>query len=217
MSRVEDDLFYLANLAPRLKAARAKYQEGASMVQDLVRHRQRRCGLTANVKIWNSFPRSSTTAQYVVGLASAIVVAVLGARATAQDTITFLNSWGGVGTGTGQFHFNAGIAVGPTGTVYVADSYQTGNFARVEYFDRTGNYLGSFGTYGVQNLAGQFVEPYGVGTDRSGDVVVADYSGGTYQEFNSTGGTEYHSPIVNEPTDAEFGPNGNLYVVLNGG
>lgn len=74
---------------------------------------------------------------------------------------TLLRTWGSPGVGPGQFHFNglaseppslggAGIAVDPSGSVYVADP---GN-ARIDKFDPSGNFLLQWGTAGTDN--GQF-------------------------------------------------------------
>jgi len=39
----------------------------------------------------------------------------------AQAEITFLNTWGTTGPGAGEFNDPRGVAVAPTGEVYVAD------------------------------------------------------------------------------------------------
>jgi hypothetical protein len=138
--------------------------------------------------------------------AGAITIALVVATAAAQDTITFLNSWGSAGTGNGQFGSPEGITVGPTGTVYVTDASN----ARFQAFDRAGNFLASLGS-------GFLSSPYGIGTSSSGEVYVSDFSFNQVYKFTSSGVFETgigHSFLG--PTDAKIGPNGNLYVVDNG-
>lgn len=65
----------------------------------------------------------------------ALILVGLVAPASAQDTITFLNSWGSIGTANGQFSGPDGIAIGSTDTVYVTDLFNN----RAQYFDRAGN------------------------------------------------------------------------------
>ena len=59
------------------------------------------------------------------------------------------------GTGDGQFDFPEGIAVAPSGDVYVADTAND----RIQRFDASGNFIGKWGTSG--NQAGQLDRPAG--------------------------------------------------------
>jgi DNA-binding beta-propeller fold protein YncE len=55
-----------------------------------------------------------------------------------------LNEWGKPGTGPGEFVLPHSIQIDDRDTVYVADREN----GRVQYFDRTGKYLGEFNQYG---------------------------------------------------------------------
>jgi DNA-binding beta-propeller fold protein YncE len=73
-----------------------------------------------------------------------------------------LLQFGSEGSGTGQFHSPAGIAVdGAARDVYVADSGDD----RVEQFDPSGTYLAQLGTSGTGN--GQFRGTEGVAVDQT--------------------------------------------------
>jgi len=92
-----------------------------------------------------------------------------------------LYKWGSYGSGDGQLSFPAGIAVGPTGSVYVAE---TGN-DRVQIFDISGHSLGKWGTFGTQE--GQFDAPHGIAVDVEGYVYVVDTGNDRVQVFDSSG------------------------------
>jgi DNA-binding beta-propeller fold protein YncE len=82
---------------------------------------------------------------------------------------TIVARWGSSGSGPGQFKTTRGVAIGPNGTLYVAD---TGN-GRVQLFNPDGNYLGEIG-----NTVGDPVKlqgPSGVAIDpERGVLYVAD-------------------------------------------
>ncbi|HQE91463.1 MAG TPA: TIGR03663 family protein [Anaerolineae bacterium] len=87
----------------------------------------------------------------------------------------YLTAWGtlaqatvGDAAGYSRFYGPRGIAIGPTGMVYVTD---TGN-KRVQVFDADGNFLREFGGGGT--WAGQMDEPVGIAVDATGTVFVAD-------------------------------------------
>lgn len=105
---------------------------------------------------------------------------------------TVLRRWGKRGSGPGEFDFisadptspadlQAQIAVGPDGMVYVSDS---GN-ARVQVFTPQGRFVRQFGSYGSGK--GQFLRPYHLAVDVTGDVYVADDQAGTLSKFSSAG------------------------------
>lgn len=94
---------------------------------------------------------------------------------------SFLGSWGGLGSGNGQFRGPYGIGCAYGGNVYVADSFNH----RVQYFTSTGSYLGKWGSEGSGN--GQFDHPYGLSVGTDGRVYVADTWNCRCQQFTSTG------------------------------
>jgi len=75
--------------------------------------------------------------------------------------------WGGEGVNRGEFRYPATIAVGPNGTVFVVDVFNT----RVQGFAPDGGVYAA-GDWGV--LPGQLVRPKGVAVDRAGRIFVSD-------------------------------------------
>src|SRR5271170_66113 len=76
--------------------------------------------------------------------------------ATAFGQITFLNTWGSLGSGDGQFNNPEGVAVSGNGTVYAMDTANS----RVEVFNSSGGFQSSFGSFGGGN--GEFFGAEGV-------------------------------------------------------
>jgi hypothetical protein len=134
-----------------------------------------------------------------IPLAGLVAIALV---SSASAEITFLNSWGGYGTGNGLFTYPVGVAVGPTGTVYVTDA--TENDA--QYFDRTGAYLGQWNAGG---------EPIGIAVNSAGTVYLARTQGDSLAEFSSTGGfiaSIGGSSVFSSPVGVGISPGGNVYV-----
>jgi DNA-binding beta-propeller fold protein YncE len=96
-------------------------------------------------------------------------------------TLTAAQSWGAQGSGNGQFQNPRNVAVGPDGSVYVADS---GNH-RIQKFDAAGNHLLTWGSQGAG--PGQFQEPWGLAVDGQGRVYVADTWNHRVQVFDAEG------------------------------
>ncbi len=103
-----------------------------------------------------------------------------------------LRRWGRPGPGPGEFKFIAGdltaptdvagkIAIGRNGMVYVSDS---GN-ARVQVFTAGGGFIRQFGSYG--RAKGQFVFPFDLVVDGSGNVYVTDDQSLTLTKFSPAG------------------------------
>ena len=82
--------------------------------------------------------------------------------------VQLVTTWGGTGSGNGQFDAPYGLTLDANGNVWVAD----GRNHRLQKFDPNGKFLSSFGTYGTGN--GQFVTPTWVNFDSSGAFYVAE-------------------------------------------
>lgn len=98
----------------------------------------------------------------------------------------FLFQFGSGGTGDGQFNHPLNAAVGPDGTIYVADK----DNHRVQMFTEAGVYVGQFGSRGTGD--GQFRECYAVGVDSDGNVFASDHTGGRIEKFSSIA-TDVHA------------------------
>ncbi|MEA2604899.1 MAG: hypothetical protein QOF89_5891 [Acidobacteriota bacterium] len=86
---------------------------------------------------------------------------------------TFLRAWGGEGSAPGQFQFPQGIAVGPTGNVFVSDH------ARIQKFDSQGSFLAAWSRPGMS--FGQ------IDVDRFGNVYNPDFDSSVNWKFDSQG------------------------------
>ena len=143
----------------------------------------------------------------------AALAASLVAASTAVAAYQFETAWGTPGSGQGQFT-NAGFpAVGPDGSVYVADR---GN-NRVQKFTADGAFLLAWGTAGA--AAGSFSSPSAVAVGPDGTVFVTDSSNNRVQRFDANGGfiSEWGSQgpgngQFSTPTGIAVGPDGSVYV-----
>ncbi|MGA9139548.1 MAG: hypothetical protein WBZ29_04955 [Methanocella sp.] len=96
-------------------------------------------------------------------------------------TYQWVAGWGKQGNGTGQFADLRGLAVSPSGDVFVADA---GNY-RIQKFDRNGTFIASWGSRGSGN--GSFEYPWDVAVDPSGNVYVVDNDLRNVQKFDPNG------------------------------
>jgi DNA-binding beta-propeller fold protein YncE len=92
-----------------------------------------------------------------------------------------VRSFGGPGTGPGQFDFPSALWVSPGGEVFVGDQ----NNDRVQVFDRDGSFLRCFGAQGGGNR--NFGRIQGVVGDLDGRVYVADAFQGHVKVFDGDG------------------------------
>jgi sugar lactone lactonase YvrE len=114
------------------------------------------------------------------------VCGALGASGTASADYDFVTKWGGSGSGDGQFHAPYGIATDPGGDVYVTDfGNGMGNNDRVEKFSPNGTYITQWGGLGAGDT--QFHDPWGIATDSTGHVFVADTANDCIKEFSLAG------------------------------
>ncbi len=99
----------------------------------------------------------------------------------------FIARWGGdPSSEEGLFYYPRGLATDPDGNVFVADS---GN-NRVQKFDPDGSVLRAWGKFGFAWRGadmGKFDVPWGVATDRDGNLYVSDTSNARVQKFRSDG------------------------------
>src|SRR3990172_6768195 len=92
----------------------------------------------------------------------------------------FLKAWGSSGTGSGQFHSPAGIAVF-NGTVFVVDT----QLHNVQKFDLNGKFLSKWGAEGKEQ--GQFLLPNGIAVSPDGEIYVVDTGNQRIQKFTPNG------------------------------
>jgi DNA-binding beta-propeller fold protein YncE len=140
-----------------------------------------------------------------------LAILALTTPAVASDlpaVIPLIASWGGPGSGPGQFNFPSGIAVAANGNVYVVDR----NNHRVQYFTPSGGYLGEWGVYG--DGPGQFLSPHGIAIDKSDNVYVTDVLSSRVQKFTRAG--EYLATFAGEhiyrPGGIAVDSRGDVYV-----
>ncbi len=132
---------------------------------------------------------------------------------------TLLARWGAgegngaAGSAAGSFNRPEGVAVGPDGSVYVAD---TGN-DRVVRLSPSGAVLGQWGQTGGGN--GGFRGPTGIGIDAAGNVYVADTNNNRVQVFdangrwlNGWGNRGAAAGQFSQPTALAVGCEGDVYV-----
>jgi DNA-binding beta-propeller fold protein YncE len=98
-----------------------------------------------------------------------------------------LGRWGGeAGSEEGSFYYPRGLATNAEGEVYIADS---GN-NRIQKFDGEGNCMHAWGRFGFAWRGadmGRFDVPWGVATDKQGNIYVTDTSNSRIQKFGPDG------------------------------
>ena len=124
----------------------------------------------------------------------------------------FVTAWG-EHAGDGRLFRPEGVAVAPSGHVYVADTLNQ----QVQQFTAAGTFVRRWGGNGPGE--GQFKFPYGIGVGSAGDVYVADTYNDRVQQFTaagafvrSWGGPGTADGRFNEPEALAVGPSGDVYV-----
>jgi len=132
-----------------------------------------------------------------------------------------LHTWGvssgseGESSGTIRFNEPWGIAVGPGGSVYVADTWNH----RIQKFTAEGDFLLSWGQFGQQETPDTFWGPRDVAVDTDGHVYVSDTGNKRIAIFDENGeflkefgGAGLGEGQLDEPVGLALDENGNLYV-----
>ena len=83
----------------------------------------------------------------------------------------------------GQFNYPYGIAVSPSGSVFVADSSNN----RIEKFDSNGDFILKWGNQSTGSGDGEFNTPFGVTVGYDGSIYVSDSRNNRIQKFDSNG------------------------------
>ncbi len=92
-----------------------------------------------------------------------------------------VKTWGKAGTEAGEFSRIRGLALGPDGLLYVADTINH----RIQVFTREGEFVRMFGEFGSE--PGQLKYPYRIAFSPDGDLYVVEYENNRVQKFTREG------------------------------
>jgi len=100
---------------------------------------------------------------------------------------TVLESWGGAGSGAGEFSYPTDVAIAPDGGFYVADGYND----RVQQFGADGEFVrkwgGPFGMNIFGPFKGWFTTATSIAVGPDGAVYVSDFYNDRIQKFTAEG------------------------------
>ena len=116
-----------------------------------------------------------------VWMATTALIVCMPADVRAEDPPAFVEIWGGDGQGNGQFYRPYDIAIGPSGLVYVADTFNH----RIQVFHPDGTYDFQWGSLGTGD--GEFDYTRGIAIDSDGYVYVVDHYNNRIQKFAADG------------------------------
>lgn len=133
----------------------------------------------------------------------------------------FINAFGGYGNVMdgavpgGLLNEPWGVAVGPDGNVYVADTWNH----RIQIFTPQGEFLRMWNSFEVNGLPDGFWGPRGIAVDKSGRVFVTDTGKQRVVVFDSNGNylTQFGSlgmeaGNLDEPVGIALSPDGKIYI-----
>lgn len=107
---------------------------------------------------------------------------------------TYDASFASSGSGNGQLNYPSGVAVDPSGNVWVADQLNN----RIEEFNTKGEFVTKFGSLGAGN--GQLREPKSIAFAANGNLWVTDAGNHRVEEFKPNG--EYVAQFGSEGVEA---------------